>query len=179
MRHLKVKEIMNKNVIFVPGDENVLKIADILVSKGIGSVLVYDENKKGIISKTDIIREIVLKNKDPLKTKAREIMNSNLITINWNETLEEAAKKMKEYKVGRLVVLDDQGRIAGIISRSDIAYIEPSLVDLLEEEVLIDNYDFGENIKISGYCDACGNYSDDLKLVGDMYLCEECRGDYE
>ena len=76
MRHFKVKEIMNKNVIFVSGDENVLKVADILVSKDIGSVLIYDENKKGIISKTDILREIVLKNKDPLKTKAREIMNS-------------------------------------------------------------------------------------------------------
>ncbi len=179
MRHFKVKEIMNKNVVFVSGDEDILKIADILVSKGIGSVLVYDNNKKGIISKTDIIREIVLKNRDPLKTKARDIMNTELITINWNETLEEAAKKMREYKVGRLVVLDDQDRIAGIISRSDIAYIEPSLVDILEEEVLIDNYDLGDNIKISGYCDACGNYSDNLKLVGDMYLCDECRGDYE
>ncbi len=179
MKHLKVKDVMNKNVIFVSGDENVLKVADIIISKRIGSVLVYDKNKKGLISKTDIIREIVLKNKDPLKTKARDIMNSNLITINWNETLEYAAKKMKKHKVGRLVVLDDHGRISGIISKSDVAYIEPSLVDLLEEEVLIDNYEFGENVKISGYCDNCGNYSDDLKLVGDMYLCEECRGDYE
>ena len=178
MKHLKVKDIMSKNVVFVSRDESVLRVSEILISKGIGSVLVYDQTKKGIISKTDIIKEIVLKNRNPLDTKAKDIMNTNLITIDWNSTLEEAAKKMKEYKVGRLVVLDDKGRIAGIISKSDVTYIEPSLVDLLEEEGYIFE-DLGDNVSISGYCDNCGNYSEDLKLVGDMYLCEECRGDYE
>jgi acetoin utilization protein AcuB len=54
------------------------------------------------------------------KMLVREIMKSPVITINVGATVEEAALVMYNHKIGGLVVVDDNGAVAGIITETDI-----------------------------------------------------------
>ena len=56
-------------------------------------------------------------------TIASELMTSPAVTVPAEATLAEAARKMQERNVRRLIVLDTQGRIAGIVSRSDLLQV--------------------------------------------------------
>ncbi len=57
--------------------------------------------------------------KDPKGIKVRDIMSSPPITIHRDNTLMEAAKKMLSKRVGCLPVVDDEGKLVGIVSESD------------------------------------------------------------
>src|ERR1700730_12232495 len=56
-------------------------------------------------------------------TVAWEIMTSPVITVAFDTTLSQAARTMQERDVRRLVVVDARGRIAGIVSRSDLLQV--------------------------------------------------------
>src|SRR6202162_5541999 len=56
-------------------------------------------------------------------TVASELMTSPAVTIPSGTSLGEAARRMHEKNVRRLVVVDERGRIAGIVSRSDLLQV--------------------------------------------------------
>jgi CBS domain-containing protein len=67
---------------------------------------------------------------------AREIMTKPPITVRSDTTLPQAARLMQERNVRRLVVVDERGKIAGIVSRSDLLQVFLRTDDELREEVL-------------------------------------------
>lgn len=54
---------------------------------------------------------------------ASELMTSPAITVGMNATLSQAARLMEERNVRRLVVVDERGKIAGVVSRSDLLQV--------------------------------------------------------
>jgi CBS domain-containing protein len=68
-------------------------------------------------------------------TVASELMTSPAVTIPSSTSLGEAARRMHETNVRRLVVVDERGRIAGIVSRSDLLQVFLCSDDDLREEI--------------------------------------------
>jgi CBS-domain-containing membrane protein len=68
-------------------------------------------------------------------TVASEVMSSPAITITADTSLSLAAGLMHEKNVRRLVVVDDRGRIAGIVSRSDLLQVFLRTDDELRDEI--------------------------------------------
>jgi CBS domain-containing protein len=68
-------------------------------------------------------------------TVASELMTSPAVTIPSGTSLGEAARRMHEKNVRRLVVVDERGRIAGIVSRSDLLQVFLRSDDDLREEI--------------------------------------------
>jgi CBS domain-containing protein len=68
-------------------------------------------------------------------TVASELMTSPAVTIPAGTSLGEAARRMQEKNVRRLVVVDERGRIAGIVSRSDLLQVFLCSDDDLREEI--------------------------------------------
>lgn len=91
----------------------------------------------GIITERDIIHKALAKGKDPLKTAVEEIMSKPLRVIKPGTSIEEAAKAMRENKIKRLPVVDEENELIGIISEADIMRIFPFVVDLIEEKASI------------------------------------------
>lgn len=58
-----------------------------------------------------------------LDRKAVEVMSTPTIVARMNDTLEDAARLMYESGVGSIVVVDDDGRLAGILTRRDVLYL--------------------------------------------------------
>ncbi len=125
---MKVKEVMNK-VIVIDHDVNLKQAAQIMSNKNIGSLVVLKNNKiVGILTETDVMKNISTLNK-----KISSAMSKTVITLDHNESLDNAALIMTENKVKRLPITD-KGKLVGIVTATDII----ANSDVLNEDFLID-----------------------------------------
>jgi CBS domain-containing protein len=69
-------------------------------------------------------------------TVASEVMTAPPITVTFDTSLSEAARHMQERNVRRLVVVDQRGRIAGIVSRSDLLQVFLRTDEELRDEIV-------------------------------------------
>ena len=140
-----VEEIMTKNVITVKEDTTVTEIAKILLENKISGVpVVNDEGGLvGIVSEADLIyreanihlpafipimdgvifleswRKVEEQLKKMTGFKAKDVMTKDVITVEENTPVEEAARIMLEKKINRLPVMRNN-KIIGIVTRADI-----------------------------------------------------------
>jgi CBS domain-containing protein len=125
-----VKEIMTKKVVTIHEDDSVytgcLKYQD----QRVGCLLVKDKNDccVGIVTERDFIERTICAKKDPMITKIKEIMSSNLHTIHPLAQYKEALEIMKEFSLKKLPVIRDN-YLVGIITSTDIAHAHPDLSD--------------------------------------------------
>ena len=111
-----IKEIMN-NAVAIEQDISLKQAAKIMSDKNIGSlVVVKGKNISGILTEKDI-----LKNISDLDKKIHSAMSKNVITINENVDIDEAAMLMSKSKIKRLPVLDhENGKLIGIVTSTDL-----------------------------------------------------------
>jgi len=126
---------MTKEVIVLSIGNKVPEAAKLMDEHSIGSIIVVDENKKakGIITERDIITKIIAKDKDPSNVKVDSIMSTPLRVVTPDTTLEEASTSMRENRIKRLPVVNEQKELIGILSEGDIMRVFPAIVDLIEE----------------------------------------------
>ncbi len=81
------------------------------------------ENGKivGVVTDRDITLRTIPAGKDPQKTFIKEIMTTRTFSISGDQKVNDAANKMCEQQIRRLVVLDKNNKITGVISLGDIA----------------------------------------------------------
>ena len=138
---LRVGDIMTKKVIVVPFGKTILEVAKMMKKNSIGSVIVVEDREgkhaKGIITERDIVYKILAKGSDPYKVNAEDIMSKPLRVLKPDTTIEDAAKAMRENKIKRLPVVNDDNELIGLLSEGDIMKIFPVVVDLIEERAAI------------------------------------------
>jgi CBS domain-containing protein len=102
-----------------------LDIAKLMAKHRIGSIVVIEgnNNKKpiGIVTERDIIKKVSAQNKSADQVAVRHIMSSPLVTVKSIDSIDTAAETIAENKVKRLVVVEQDGSMVGILSVSDIA----------------------------------------------------------
>jgi CBS domain-containing protein len=123
-----VKEVMSKAVVSAPPNTSIRRVAELMHSKNIGSVLVVDErgNLVGIFTERDLVRVVALG--IDLEIPAERVMTVRPITASLNEGVVEVAYKMVENWVRHLPVVDESGRVVGVVSIRDVlrAYLAGS-----------------------------------------------------
>src|SRR5919197_838881 len=120
-----VSEIMSKREIVTitsNSGKTAQDVGDLMVEKKVGSVIVI--NKKGqydgIITERDMVKRVCLKNIAASRIKVEELMSSPLITIRSYDSLDTASRVMIKNKIKRIAVLEEDNRIVGLISVTDI-----------------------------------------------------------
>lgn len=115
-----VDELMSRKVVSVDSSSTAFDIAREMLNHDIGCVIVF-ENKKvvGIATKSDIIREAVLKRLDPQKIKATDVMSKPVFTIESGKNLSEASDLMSKNNITKLPVIE-RGELIGIITSTDL-----------------------------------------------------------
>jgi len=113
---VSVESVMRSPPVTALFSDSVLSIADKMFTNNIGSVIVMSGGAPGgIVTERDIVRCIVKEHKDPMKTKAQEIMSTPLVTIEADKTLKDAIEMMRDKNVRRLAVTK-KGRLVGVVS---------------------------------------------------------------
>jgi signal-transduction protein with cAMP-binding, CBS, and nucleotidyltransferase domain len=123
---LSVKDWMKDLVVFIDPDSMVSEALEKMRHRYINSLIVNksDTNPEyGIVTSIDIVDKIVAQQRDPSKTKVRDIMNSPLITVDYRMLLPECAAKMKEARIHHLPVVNEKNEIVGMISATDFLLV--------------------------------------------------------
>jgi len=114
-----IQDIMTRALITVNPSTTALQVAKMMEQGGIGAIMIQDNsNPVGIVTDRDFATKIVAKNL-PFDTVVEKFMSSPLITINHNESISSAAKRMISKKIRKLAVTEN-GKIVGIITSIDL-----------------------------------------------------------
>ncbi|MEM9925975.1 MAG: diguanylate cyclase [Cyanobacteria bacterium P01_D01_bin.50] len=138
LRFRLVSELMETQVIQAHPLTNVLDIALLMAKNKISCVVITETNTEninvpvGILTEIDIVR-LRAQGWDFSSTPAKEVMSAPLKPIKDNDTLWFAHQKMEQYNIRRLVVVDSQGKLCGIITQSSLLRV----LDPLEMQALI------------------------------------------
>jgi CBS domain-containing protein len=181
-----VKDVMSSPVVTLNEDAPSNKVANLMDENELGCVIVTNKAGKpvGIITERDLVIRVLAKNLVPSAVKAKEIMTSPLVTIEPEATISEAARRMSRLNVRRLGVVY-KGNLVGLVSSKDILGVMPELIEIIQERTRIEGAaqaeetSEAEETPLSGYCDRCGVFSENLKDVNGQNLCEDCRIELE
>jgi CBS domain-containing protein len=122
---LKVREVMTSEPVCCTSDTNLRDVARLMKEHDCGLLPVVDneQNKKpiGTITDRDIAIRVVAEGKNPLELTAGDCMTSPCITVHDEDSLEDCINVMQENQIRRIVVVDKNGKCAGIVAQADIA----------------------------------------------------------
>lgn len=120
-----VSEIMSAKKIIslkAESDPSILDATRLMLRNKIGSIVMVNREDRpvGILTERDVLRKALTARKMLSEIKAKDVMSSPVITIKAFDSVEAAASVMTKKKIKRLVVLEQDGSMAGVISLSDI-----------------------------------------------------------
>lgn len=119
---MKLKDIMTPQVETLPPEASVLDAAQLMDSAEIGAVPVCDGPKiLGLVTDRDITIKVIAKGLDPNQVQVRDILSSPIIYAFEDQTVAEAAEIMEVSQIRRLVVLNRQKSLVGVVALGDIA----------------------------------------------------------
>jgi len=115
-----VKGVMKKPVVTVDKNCSVREAAQIMSEKGIGCIVVMDdETPVGIATERDILQRVVAKGLDASKVKMEDIMSRPLITINGSMPIVNAIRVMQRNNIRRLPIIENK-KLVGIVTQRDL-----------------------------------------------------------
>ena len=113
------------------------QVAKLMVQHDCGEIPVIDpaEHVVGVVTDRDIVCRTVAQGKNPLAYTAEICMSDPVITVFEDTALAEVLATMEKHQIRRLPVVDTEGRCAGMISQSDVAWIggEHQVAELVRE----------------------------------------------
>lgn len=117
MRNMKVKDMMTSGAVIISPRATLKEAAMRMKEIDCGFLPVGTaEEVVGVITDRDIVTRAVAKGKDMVEETVSDYMTIHVFGCNENDTLEDAAAKMKTHKVSRLVVKNNKGTVKGVLS---------------------------------------------------------------
>ena len=117
-----IRNVMTPNPTTVEPSSPVIEAARIMRDEDVGPVPVVEGGRLvGMITDRDTTIRVVAEGKDPQATTVGEVMSRDLVTVDPQESLDEALRLMAEHQVRRVPVVEEDGRLAGIVAQADVA----------------------------------------------------------
>src|SRR5580765_8167052 len=112
-------------------------VAKLMVQQNCGEIPVVDTTDQliGVVTDRDIVCRVVAQGKNPLAYTAETCMSDPVITVPEETPISEVLATMEKHQIRRVPVVDDEGRCAGMISQSDVAWTggEHQVAELVRE----------------------------------------------
>ena len=121
MGHHTVQEAMTPNPTSITPETTAQEAAQLLKSEDVGSLpIVEDGRLTAVVTDRDLAIRVLAEGRGG-ETTVREIASHDLVTIDPQQGLDEAARLMAEHQVRRLPVVEEDGRLVGVLAQADIA----------------------------------------------------------
>ncbi len=119
---MRVAEVMTRGIDPVAPTATVQEAATQMAEFDVGAVLVGDENGLvGVLTDRDVILRVVVEGRHPAEAIVQDVMSKALHTCRDDDALEAVVAEMREHQIRRMPVLDDSGKVVGIVTLSDLA----------------------------------------------------------
>ncbi|MDI9515093.1 MAG: CBS domain-containing protein [Bacillota bacterium] len=118
---MKVKDVMTRNVAYINPASTVVEAAQLMQKHNVGSVPVCDENGIiGIVTDRDIIVRNIAHGKDPHQTPVKDVMTSEVTSVDPETEIRDVFGIMSEKKIRRIPVVENN-HLVGIVALGDVA----------------------------------------------------------
>ncbi len=121
----KCRDVMTREPASCEPGDAVVKAAELMKREDVGAVPVVDSETSrhltGIVTDRDIVVKVVAGGRDLGSATVREAMTANPAVCREDDEVEKAVELMSKRQVRRMPVVDNDGRLTGIISQADIA----------------------------------------------------------
>lgn len=122
---MDVKDVMTPDPECCSPETGLQDVARMMVDCDCGCIPVVDSNDSkmpiGMITDRDITCRVVAQGRNPLELTASDAMSSTVVSVTPDTSLEDCLNLMEESQVRRIAVVDDNGKICGIVAQADVA----------------------------------------------------------
>jgi CBS domain-containing protein len=117
-----VREVMISKLCSIDTDKPVAYAAKMMRDEDVGiAPIVEGDRLVGVLTDRDIVVRVVAEGRDPEQVKVTEIASRDLVTLDPQQDLDEALRLMARHQVRRLPVVEEDGRLVGILAQADVA----------------------------------------------------------
>jgi CBS domain-containing protein len=118
----KISELMSPNPCAIDANKPVAYAARMMKDEDVGlAPIVEGDRLVGTLTDRDIVTRVVAEGKDPQSVTVREVASTNLVTVDPKQDLDEALRLMASNQVRRLPVVEEDGRLVGVVAQADVA----------------------------------------------------------
>jgi CBS domain-containing protein len=119
---MRVEDVMKRAPVYVQAHETCQQAARRMRDRGLGFLPVCDRQRRviGTVTDRDITIRVVAEGLQ-FKQPVGDVMGFEVVACHRGDDLERARIIMKTSRKARLVVLDDMGRLEGVLSFSDVS----------------------------------------------------------
>jgi CBS domain-containing protein len=114
---------MTSNPCSIDADKSVAYAAKMMREEDVGlAPIVEAQRLVGMLTDRDITVRVVAEGKDPEQVKVRDVASSSqLVTVSPQQDLDEALRMMAKHQVRRLPVVEEDGKLVGVVAQADVA----------------------------------------------------------
>ena len=121
LRSRKIRQLDLPKFWVVDSKTSLADTIEIMQKNGVGAVLVSDQERlSGIFTERDVLCRVIADELSPAKVTLGEVMTTDVICVNPQTDINEAAAIMQQKKIRHLPVCTETGKIAGMISIGDL-----------------------------------------------------------
>jgi CBS domain-containing protein len=117
-----IRDVMTSNPCSIDAEKSVAYAAKMMKEEDVGLAPIVEGDKLvGMLTDRDIAIRVVAEGRNPDQTKVREVASNQVVTIDPQQDLSEALRIMAKHQVRRLPVVEEDGRLVGVVAQADIA----------------------------------------------------------
>jgi len=131
-----IQEVMTRDVQTISPQETVQRAAQLMDELNVGAIPVTEGDKLvGMITDRDITVRSTAVGQNPGSTPVADVMSTDVRTCTTRQSVEDVLNQMADVQIRRIPVLDEAGKIVGIVSLGDVATKHAADVDRTLDEI--------------------------------------------
>jgi CBS domain-containing protein len=117
-----IKDVMTSDPCSIDAGKSVAYAAKMMRDEDVGLAPIVEGDKLiGMLTDRDIAIRVVAEGRNPDQVTVREIASKQVVTIDPQQELDEALRIMAKHQVRRLPVVEEDGRLVGVVAQADVA----------------------------------------------------------
>ena len=117
-----IKDVMTSNPCSIDAEKSVAYAAKMMREEDVGLAPIVEGDKLiGMLTDRDIAIRVVAEGRNPEQVKVADVASKQVVTIDPQQDLDEALRIMAEHQVRRLPVVEEDGKLVGVVAQADIA----------------------------------------------------------
>ena len=118
-------DVMTTNLVCAQADDTVVSVAQLMKDQDVGPIPIVDDlttrRLQGIVTDRDLAMKVVAEGRDPNSTRVSEVMTSDVVTVRQDDDIQAALDAMSQNQLRRILVVNENENLVGIIAQADIA----------------------------------------------------------
>lgn len=123
---MQVSDVAREDVVAAYPDATATELASKMAVEEVGSIVIVEGEPRapvGLVTDRDLAIEVVAEDHPGSEVLARELADSEIVTIDEDADLLQATRRFRRETVRRLVVVNDDGHLVGILSMDDVYHV--------------------------------------------------------